>query len=631
MRLSDLVRKYNQEKLGGAFEEVEIGSNSKLETGVSGHQGLTSILADFRSDLSVDDMARSGAGNGLAPGDVQRIHRNANMIRLASTAALVIGSVYSLSAGDPSAGIGVLGSTVSVLGWSEFRRQRLLDQESFKQLNPFYRAFRRYMLPAFAAAFALVLAKDPLIELTSPEQFYGDVSLDVRLPENRDFDKLIDEAQRAKDELKVTALDAERKQFLEIAKKMRSKIHHFTGIVQTSTTYPAEYSLDGVVVDPELAYRQVKRGDTLELRIVPRAEKALGDPRFPKNLRLDPAFIKYLPDVGDLTTRIYFESHEAQAIEIPGDKENTVQLQVPERVAAGGLRLVIETFAKDRKYDFLAPLKREIVPLTFQEDASKAVFVPVFGADYFGTLDLVVADASSTYNWSVRSTRWKNAALLFSGKQDTLRPKDIFHDTENDHPKSDVKGYRVRFALPKQDVEYYTRVGNGEYSRVRLLGAFDDESRYIYSGGDKGRFSPIRLDVLDDRNNLLSRAQRLVRLSHSLDDKRTFETVIFRDQDSLYKAGRGISLESGVYVDLQPGREHLVSFGTQDYRISWDSKGGFTVGDDKLGIDLNKNRMKTAVKIGRDSYKVECRYMNDSSDADKGSSAPTVTLRFKRR
>ncbi|MBW2964022.1 GGDEF domain-containing protein, partial [Candidatus Woesearchaeota archaeon] len=55
-KLSDIVRRFNTERLDGAFDEPELDESSRLDTGVDLPGGLTSVLAELKAEVVDEDV-----------------------------------------------------------------------------------------------------------------------------------------------------------------------------------------------------------------------------------------------------------------------------------------------------------------------------------------------------------------------------------------------------------------------------------------------------------------------------------------------------------------------------------------------------------------------------------------------
>ncbi|MBW2964861.1 hypothetical protein KY363_05385 [Candidatus Woesearchaeota archaeon] len=62
-KLSDIVRRFNTERLDGAFEEPKLDESSRLETGVDLPGGLTSVLSDLKKEIQDPDYQAQRAVN----------------------------------------------------------------------------------------------------------------------------------------------------------------------------------------------------------------------------------------------------------------------------------------------------------------------------------------------------------------------------------------------------------------------------------------------------------------------------------------------------------------------------------------------------------------------------------------
>jgi hypothetical protein len=638
MKLSDLVRKFNKEKLGSAFEEVPIPANSVVETGVSQDGGLTSLLCDLQETAGEPEPQRHFTAKEDAR---HRFLFRAGMTGLAGVALL------TLMAGNMSENYLLSSSSAIPLAtmfkYIKDERTRRIDPEKYNNSGLFSRAMIAVLSLASAAVFVntTFYMKDKLRPSGSADEpaktviVASETDRDIR-PYDIDYDKLIEEARKKDDFERFTELLKEHSDVRSKKRKIMNAIGNSLDSRSIDEQYPAEYSVGSNVMTIkkkvlgtrrmylETGYPAVSAGDTISIGITPSAELKGNF----KDHNIDFDITEFLPRLNELNTRVYIEGWEDSIIDfLPGNLETHIEFKIPEDMEPGIYRLVIETYGTDfEKFRYINPVKREVTPLFVgSRSSANPVFITGFGSTIHGDLELEL--------------------------------ETDFNDDASEKSVPEDEDFWAVLSIPGLSATYYTRpYCCGDYEHVRLFGAFKKHALDIFKLSESSEIHQafqalVQLDIMDEKGERVSRAQRDFFISYDKNLKyyrlinrtdavpvkpeieRHVTTRLFPGRDYLIIQAKDVDTKDNhIFADLMQGQHYPIGIEGETYELRWDHKKGFVFDGEKLDIDPRKDRMNTSVNLDGKDIEISCEVIKrlpGDNDLERNLEENGVTLYLK--
>jgi hypothetical protein len=648
MKLSNLVRKFNKEKLNSAFDEVMIPEDAVVETGITPEGGITSLVDSMKDEIAEGNRERAHSqmteeAREAAEKEQKKIKRGYTLEMLFHGGASFLSLMNGVATEDP---MFMLMATVPAAGAYLCKRiepERLADPEGFEKKHRFSEAARRVAL-----ATSLLIMSYTMVDMGKGKHSdepgnsaeVSTMAVDgVRL-QDKDYYNLIKDAEERKDWKEADRLLAEAQKFSDDIAEMKGQVSRSDHILGYHG-YPADYTVAGKTHISSFSNEHIKAepGSRISIKVAPKSVATVVKEykmsgHFDLYLENALKFPSYLPRLDELTTRVFVEGWEDRAVLLPGDKESDVLFSLPEDIEAGAYRMVIETYPEDtEKYSYIGPVQRKIFPLVIGDvSMEKLIFIATFGGDSDNNIDVnldyLLKEHMIKKTWTINTIGDDGNAVIEEIRRDeVLSTADI----------SERDGVWERFSIPELGVSYYTTTSFNRFNN-KMFGAFNNyilDFMKLNDGDGNTDFMDdllIRLDLEDANGEAFSHAQRYFSIHFWNDGNQySFDNVIGPAPANTHE--HADPQEKHIFADLWPGSRYLIDIEGKRHELSWDLEkgpmlGGFTLGDQPIDIDITSNRMQAQVRVGKRDIGVTCRQLGILSYGDEEDIViqPGVTL-----
>ncbi|MBW2964860.1 hypothetical protein KY363_05380 [Candidatus Woesearchaeota archaeon] len=550
-KLSDIVRRFNTERLDGAFDEPELDESSRLETGMDLPFGLTSVLADLK-DLtagSIDDIVSFREESkprvdrervsALEKSYKRRDYLLAGATITSLTAAILLGGTW----GGIAAGLMGIGYAF----YKTSRHDRFVNE--VYALDPVYgeqlskgrrKVTETTMLVAMVFMSAMGVKRSGVMDTRPKSERISVVQSAAaetspkagQRPQDMDFHELINEANKKGDTKRARELIRQDSEFTTAKSIIEMLVPNDRDALDIGARYPAVYSVAGRVLDSK-SFKLVRWRRDVPLTV---GVAHIDRDSPPTSLKIPVTYKQYLPLNSELETKVYFEGFEDYAITVPGNESREFKMAIPEKMPDGIHRLVVQSMVKDRKYKYIPVLKRAVMHVGVGDNLpERGILIGQLGGKS-GDLSLLLLDYT--------------------------------------HPGSYVtveKDYPLEISIPNMKTTYYTTAHccgkEGSYS---LFGAFNRVKEAFMSGPHFSEGSmlglPVDVRLLDNDGKLMAAASRGFMVGYSLDDRRHTLRALSGVYSKRDQPVQGVEDEQ-VFVDLADGETRSIRIGCEQHEV----------------------------------------------------------------